>query len=466
MSNDRSQSQLSRRAFVHMSALNALAAMACRKVPTSNGVSALTGPVDPKNFGPLVSNLNAPLELPAGFHCAVVQQFHELMSCGNRMPAQPDGMTCHVDEHGQYVLLRNHEMGDGRWMSKPGRALPTNYFRGGIHPEEAYDKRMFGGVTRVVLHPEKLLDVIPSGDARTAVVSSNLVLAGTQYNCSGGHVDEGWITCEESDDPDHGYAFLTKIEDDALVDATQRRITSWGRMKREGVSLEPNTGFVYMTEDHKNGRLYRFVPDAAGQPMGAGTLEALKIDGTLDTDPETPLTEGQSWSTSWVTIADPQAEHRPCREQGEALGASRFNRCEGSVIVGDSLWFIASTAGPVGAGQIFRLDLRKNTLHLEVQVTDRSTLSMPDNVTLTPWGDLLMAEDNYNTGGGATHQYLRCLRPDGSIYDFARNPHNSTDDCGAELTGPCFSPDGTVLFVNIQAPVGATVAITGPWDQV
>ena len=61
MSNDRSQSQLTRRAFVHLSALNALAVMACRKVPTPNVVSALANSVAPKNFGPLVINLDAPL---------------------------------------------------------------------------------------------------------------------------------------------------------------------------------------------------------------------------------------------------------------------------------------------------------------------------------------------------------------------------------------------------------------------
>jgi hypothetical protein len=148
------------------------------------------------------------------------------------------------------------------------------------------------------------------------------------------------------------------------------------------------------------------------------------------------------------------------------MGAARFNRCEGSVLVNGSLWFIASTAGPVGAGQIFRLDLQEGRLYLEVQVEDRSVLSMPDNLTVTPWGDLLLAEDNYNAAGGATHQHIRGLRPDGVIYDFARNPTSFPDDCGAEISGPCFSPDGKTLFVNIQTPVGATVAIQGPWGRL
>ena len=130
------------------------------------------------------------------------------------------------------------------------------------------------------------------------------------------------------------------------------------------------------------------------------------------------------------------------------------------------VWFIASTAGPVGAGQVFRYDPASERLHLEVQVTNRAVLSMPDNVTTTPWGDLLMTEDNYNAEGGATHQYVRGLRPDGTVYDLGRNPANGPEDCGAELTGPCFSPDGRYLFLNIQSPLGLTVAIEGPWPQV
>jgi secreted PhoX family phosphatase len=462
------KSPLSRRTFVQLSAWNALALMACRKVPTGSlSAPGTVGPPEPRfmDFGPLAANPQAILELPMGFHCAVVQQFHDPMTCGNRMPAQPDGMTCHIDEQGNYVLLRNHEMGDGDWMAKPGRAFPTNYFKDERHPDQAYDNTMYGGVSRVVIDPTQLLTVMPTGDARAAVKSSNLVLAGTQFNCSGGHVPEGWVSCEETDNAGHGYAFLTKVDDAALVDPNARRITSWGRLKREGVSLETDSGMVFMTEDHKNGCLYRFVPDHRREPMGPGTLQALVVDGATDTDPTTPLVAGSSWKTSWVEVADPQAKEQPCRKQAQSLGASRFNRCEGSVLVGSSLWFIASTAGPVGAGQVYRLDLKSGQLHLEVQVTDRAVLSMPDNLTITPWGDLLMAEDNYNADGGATHQYLRCLRPDGSVYDFGRNPNNTPDDCGAEMSGPCFSPDGKVLFVNIQTPVGITLAIHGPWQQ-
>ena len=34
----------------------------------------------------------------------------------------------------------------------------------------------------------------------------------------------------------------------------------------------------------------------------------------------------------------------------------------------------------------------------------------------------------------------------------------------SEFTGPTFTADGKVLFVNIQTP-GITLAITGPWER-
>ncbi|MEM9226817.1 MAG: alkaline phosphatase PhoX, partial [Verrucomicrobiota bacterium] len=45
------------------------------------------------------------------------------------------------------------------------------------------------------------------------------------------------------------------------------------------------------------------------------------------------------------------------------------------------------------------------------------------------------------------------------LYHLAENILNAN-----EFAGACFSPDGSILFVNIQQP-GLTIAITGPWDK-
>lgn len=457
----KSSKGMTRRRFATLSALSALGAVACRpRVPLHARSGTLLAGAS------LQHTPGRPFDLLPGFQCSVVQTVGDAMSCGSFVPAQPDGMTCHVDSMGRYVLLRNHELHERPWMEADGRRFSTAVYPSRDKGALTYNPKAFGGVSRVVLDPTRLMESLATGMGHRAVVSSNMVLTGTIFNCSGGSVPEGWITCEETDDPGHGYAFLTRIGDDTLVDPAQRRIEPWGRLKREGVSVDAERGIVYMTEDHAAGCLYRFVPEDPDRPMGAGRLEALAVRGIVDTDPKPPLVEGSTWATEWVVVDDPSATKAPCRAQAQQAGASRFNRCEGSVLDRSKLWFIASTAGPVGAGQVFCLDTVSGALTLAVQVEDRSVLSMPDNLTLSPWGDLIMTEDNYNTGGGATHQHIRGLRPDGTIYDFARNPHREEDDCGAEITGPCFSPDGRFLFVNLQHPIGATVAIHGPWPRV
>ncbi|HEX4352916.1 MAG TPA: alkaline phosphatase PhoX, partial [Polyangiales bacterium] len=51
------------------------------------------------------------------------------------------------------------------------------------------------------------------------------------------------------------------------------------------------------------------------------------------------------------------------------------------------------------------------------------------------------------------------VTPNGEIVDFARNATSLS-----EFTGPCFSPDGGTMFVNIQHD-GLTLAIRGPFDR-
>jgi secreted PhoX family phosphatase len=58
--------------------------------------------------------------------------------------------------------------------------------------------------------------------------------------------------------------------------------------------------------------------------------------------------------------------------------------------------------------------------------------------------------------------------PGGPTYPIARNQlvigNANGSPVYSELTGPTFTPDGSILFVNIQNP-GTTLAITGPWSD-
>ena len=222
-----------------------------------------------------------------------------------------------------------------------------------------------------------------------------------------------------------------------------------------------------------------FVPMDPNKPFGEGTLQALVIAGTTITDPypkprdgvlpKQIFTNGQRWQASWVTIDDPSATKATCREQGQAKGAATFNRCEGITQDKDGIWFVASLGGPAKAGQIFRLTPPKKNgsqeLVLAYEVVDTAELSCPDNLVAAPWGDIVMAEDNYAASDKVRTQHVRCMKKDGTIYPLLRlnNEGRGWRKAGPEFTGACFSPDGKYLFVNLQSPLNITVAVTGPW---
>jgi uncharacterized protein len=402
--------------------------------------------------------------LPEGFTMTVLQRIGMPLHDGNPMPGQPDGMACFPAGDGRVTLLRNHELPSRAKMLEWG--YDTEMIRNVRIPQPAFSNEHFGGVTRLVVDLAQLHRDLSSGTlVSTSVTASNQVLSGTNNNCSGGVVDGAWVSCEETSDPGFGYAFITRPDDDKVT--APRRIDRWGRFHREGVARDPNSGAIYMTEDREDGCLYRFVPADKNQPFGEGRLEALAVEGVAamraDVAPGARhFADGSRWSVRWVAVPDSQASSVLCRVQAQRAGGTSFRRCEG-IEFGDGLWFVATRGGGENAGQVFRFDPRSDTLTMVLEVTDRSVLSCPDNISFMPSGDLLLCEDNYEIGNGATHQCLRGLRADGSIYDVARNTLNTEDDAGPEFTGPCWSPDGRVLFVNLQRPVHATLAIRGPW---
>jgi secreted PhoX family phosphatase len=98
-------------------------------------------------------------------------------------------------------------------------------------------------------------------------------------------------------------------------------------------------------------------------------------------------------------------------------------------------------------------DRRPGKIRLLAESTPDSVLRHADNLAMSPWGDLIVCEDTvYHCG-------LVGITPDGQQYALADNAYTRS-----ELAGICFSPDGKVMFANIQER-GMTLAITGPWSS-
>ena len=179
----------------------------------------------------------------------------------------------------------------------------------------------------------------------------------------------------------------------------------------------------------------------------------------VDDDPEirTMLSRAlRVYSARWADVDEPDPREDTVRLQAHAKGAAVFRRTEGLWLAGDELYITATTGGPIGRGQIFRLHRGASAdaeLELLAQTVDPDVLDMPDNITVSPHGHVYVAED------GLDGNFIRRVMPDGRVLPFAHNALSLS-----EFAGLCFSPDGSTLFANIQHN-GLTLAIRGPFEQ-
>ena len=374
------------------------------------------------------------LDLLPGFRYRVLERHGAPMSDGLRVPGRPDGMACFALANGTWALMRNHEL--DRQLLALG---PTT--DGGPAPH-AFDPEMAGGVSRVVV------------DVHGQRLSSNLVLGGTARNCAGGPSPWGWLSCEETGQAGHGYVFL--CDPKASEARKPRPIFAYGRLQHEAVAIDARTNAAYLTEDRAEGCLYRFVPDALGEPFGKGRFQALKVRDAARFAVGDALTEAEPVRITWVDVPLAAGESDALREEAQARGAAIIRRGEGIWFGDDGVYVTSTTGGPHGKGQLLHvaIDGDEGWLKLIAQADDANALDMPDNITVTPGGQLIVCEDNHRD------PHLRVITRAGKVLPFAHNALSLS-----EFAGACFSPDGRFLFVNMQED-GLTLVIDGPFDRL
>jgi len=447
-------------------------------------------------YGPLVRDPAGLLDLPAGFHYALLstgvldrdrpaeERFAGHLDDGSPTPPEFDGMAAFAGPDSFTILVRNHEMTlSDRPMVDPAR-------------RRSYDSLGTGGTTTLWVTPH------------LRVVKQFASLSGTMINCAGGRTPWGtWISAEEcayvpgaldptnaDRTPDvsrrHGYLFEVDARATSLVEPVP--LKAMGRFRHEALAVDPGTGIAYLTEDRPDGIFYRFIPrvvSASGHPPSklragdyarGGTLEALRIVGR-------PRTLTNNWGqrsvelhqrlrVEWVRIPNPDpdgddtwdpADARPdssnrkrlaasgsTRSQGWQLGCAQFARSEGITWHHGAVYFCCTSGGPAIDGQVWKLDPARAELTLLLESANRNVLDAPDNLCPAPNGDLVICED------GREENYLTGVTQEGRTYHLARNAHPMR----REFAGACFSPDGRTLFVNVQEP-SMTFAIRGPWEK-
>jgi secreted PhoX family phosphatase len=243
-----------------------------------------------------------------------------------------------------------------------------------------------------------------------------------------------------------------------------------GRFEHEACAVHEATGIVYMTEDRHHSLFYRYIPNVPGELLKGGRLQALAVSGrpglpTHNWDGDRHIELHEPLQTYWFDLEDVDPVENDLRLRGAELGAAMFARGEGLCVAGDRFAFTCTIGGPLRLGQVFTYTpspfegtpeegSAPGKLELIAESGMNSLLRNADNLTMAPWGDLVVCEDTAKNCG------VVGIRPDGTQYPIANNAHSVS-----ELAGVCFSPDGKTMFVNIQYP-GTTVAITGDWQSL
>lgn len=416
-------------------------------------------------YGGLVPDPEGIFDLPPGFSYTILSRTGDRMDDGLFVPGYPDGMGAFPGPNGEAIVICNHELESkgltgivyrnlGPWGE--GSDQFENLDRSLLYdPAEPGETPSQGGTTTIVYDP-----------VAKKQVRRFLSLAGTERNCAGGVTPWGtWLSCEESTEEadgdyieDHGYAFeVTPALTPGLNPPVVHK--GMGRFRREAVAVDGDTGMVYQTEDMKDGCFYRYIPKVPGRLGEGGRVEALVVVGEPERDTRNwskrdrfPI--GEPRRVDWIVLDDVESPKDDLRDRAHDLGAAIFARSEGIWRAEDGvMYFAATTGGPEELGQIFKFtpDAGGGVLELFIESHDKDICKNADNLTVAPWGDVIICED-YK--GDAR---ILGLTPKGQIYPFAKNVFNDS-----ELAGACFSPDGSTMFVNIQKP-GITMAVTGPW---
>ncbi|GAA5070979.1 hypothetical protein HNP84_009170 [Thermocatellispora tengchongensis] len=415
------------------------------------------------------------LHLPKGFGYRSFDPAGGRLTGGGVTPGRHDGMAAFRGPGGSVILVRNHE------VNGPAGAFGD--------PAHAYDRAAGGGtVTLRVTRRGEVLGSWPS-------------LTGTQMNCSGGPMPWGaWVSCEETvNGPDvgddhtggdntrltreHGYIFEVPLSGRA----SGRPIRAAGRFMHESAAFEPRQGAIYLTEDNYRfpSGFYRYLPPKnpmrAGRILDGGRLQMLAVRGAPGEDLSLGQKPGAAYETAWVDIDDPDpaftgtpandTASRAVSRQGLEKGAAIFSRLEGAVHHHGTVYFTSTQGGATakgedppsggfgrGRGQVWAYDTWNGMLRLVYESPGAMALDLPDNITTSPRGTLVLCED------GADANYVRGLTRRGEIFDFARLVPVPGDP-DAEFAGATFAPGGQTLFVNVQSDRGLTFAIWGPWEQ-
>jgi secreted PhoX family phosphatase len=361
------------------------------------------------DIGPLQAADANGLRLPAGFTSRVVAVSGEAPVLGN-------AYLWHIFPDGGATFPTP----DGGWVYTSNSEIPGGAGRGGCGALK-FDR------------DGNLLDAYG-------------ILSGTNSNCAGGKTPWGtWMSCEET-------AGGQVWECNPTLAGQGVARPKLGRFNHEALAVDAGSKIVYMTEDAVSGRFYRFVPSAGDWPDGGlrpalqeGKLQVMRCQAYPPSQlPPDGFNVALPQAVVWEDVVQPDQDQATVRSGlGAVAPGTPFSGGEGLFHAGDLVYFSTKYDN-----RIWVYDKARSTVEaiydFNTAAPDDKILSGVDNLTVTGFGDVLVAED----GGD---MQICVILPDRRVIPLLQaSDLQQGTQAQSEITGPALSPDGKRLYFSAQ----------------
>lgn len=349
---------------------------------------------DLPGYGPLLPPDANGIQLPKGFSSRIVaRQFEPVGDTGHVWHPAPDGGATFATQRGGWIYVSNSESSSA------------------------------GGVGAIEFDPH------------ANIIDAYTICSGTRRNCAGGATPwNTWLSCEEVTT-----GFVYECDPWGRAEAIKR--PALGSFNHEAVAVDPRRRVLYLTEDQTDGGFYRFLPNVWPE-LSSGVLEVAEMD----------LEGNVTWAPIPVPVPDFSNGDLPTRRQVPTM--ARFRGGEGIVWDGetDEVFFVTKRDSRVWS---YSAGDELIQVVYDGRLDPAGQLSGVDNITMTPKGNLMVAEDGGN-------MELVIVGRDGRAQAFLRVIGQNR----SELAGPAFDPRGLRLYVSSQRGTngrGITYEISGPF---